>query len=70
VTARLADTRGWLRKAKEDLQAARRLLKTPPALSNAAAFHCQQAAEKHSSLVIATDLHKAIGARVPAKAKP
>ena len=45
-TARLADTREWLGKAKDDLRAARRLLKPPPALSSAAAFHCQQAAEK------------------------
>lgn len=44
--ARLADTRERLRKAKEDFQAARRLLKPPQPLSNAAAFHCQQAAEK------------------------
>jgi len=44
--ARLADTREWLRKAKDDFKAARRLLKPPQRLSNAAAFHCQQAIEK------------------------
>ena len=44
--ARLADTREWLRKANEDLQAARRLLRPPRRLSNVAAFHCQQAIEK------------------------
>ena len=44
--ARVADTRGWLRKAREDLQAAKQLLKPSKALSSAAVFHCQQAAEK------------------------
>jgi len=44
--ARADDTRAWLAKAQEDLQAARRLLKPPRRLSNAASFHCQQAAEK------------------------
>lgn len=44
--ARVADTRAWLRKAKEDFQAAKRLLKPPRALAGSAAFHCQQAVEK------------------------
>ncbi len=44
--ASAADTRAWLRKAKGDLQAAKRLLKPPRALSGEAAFHCQQAIEK------------------------
>lgn len=44
--ARVADTKEWLHKAKEDFQAARRLLRPPQRLSNAAAFHCQQAIEK------------------------
>jgi len=44
--ARAEDTREWLGKAREDLQAARRLLKPPRRLSNSAVFHCQQAAEK------------------------
>ena len=44
--ARAADTRAWLAKAKEDLQAAKQLLKPSAALSSAAVFHCQQAAEK------------------------
>ena len=44
--ALVADTRGWLGKAKEDLQAAKQLLRPSKALSSAAIFHCQQAAEK------------------------
>jgi len=44
--ARAVDTRAWLAKAKEDLQAAKQLLKPSKALSSAAVFHCQQAAEK------------------------
>ena len=44
--ARAEDTREWLGKAREDLQAAKRLLKPPRRLSNSAVFHCQQAAEK------------------------
>jgi HEPN domain-containing protein len=43
---RAADTRAWLGKAKRDLQAAKRLLRPPRALSGEAAFHCQQAVEK------------------------
>ncbi|MGO9607495.1 MAG: HEPN domain-containing protein [Candidatus Binataceae bacterium] len=35
-----------MRKAKEDLQAAKHLLKASRALSSVAVFHCQQAAEK------------------------
>lgn len=44
--ARIADTRGWLQKAKEDLDIAKQLLKPAKALSGGAVFHCQQAAEK------------------------
>lgn len=44
--ARVADTVGWLRKAKEDLQAAKQLLKPSKAITGGAVFHCQQAAEK------------------------
>lgn len=44
--ARIADTRAWLQKANEDLQAAKRLLEPPKALLSAAVFNCQQAAEK------------------------
>jgi HEPN domain-containing protein len=44
--ARVADTASWLRKAKEDLQIARQLVKGSKALSGGAIFHCQQAAEK------------------------
>ncbi len=44
--ARVADTRGWLRKASEDIQAAKQLLRPSKALSSAAVFHCQQGAEK------------------------
>ncbi len=44
--ARVADTVGWLQKAKEDLDIARELLKPAKSLSGGAVFHCQQAAEK------------------------
>jgi HEPN domain-containing protein len=44
--ARVADTASWLRKAKEDLQIARQLVKGSKALSGGAIFHCQQATEK------------------------
>jgi HEPN domain-containing protein len=43
--ARVADTKSWLTRAADDLEAAERLLKAP-ALFGAAVFHCQQAAEK------------------------
>jgi HEPN domain-containing protein len=43
--ARIADTKSWLARAADDLEAAERLLKAP-ALFGAAVFHCQQAAEK------------------------
>jgi HEPN domain-containing protein len=44
--ARLADARQWLRKADEDLKAAKQLLKAAKPLTGGAVFHCQQAAEK------------------------
>jgi HEPN domain-containing protein len=44
--ARVADTRAWLVKAKEDLDGGARLLKPSKALPGVAVFHCQQAAEK------------------------
>jgi HEPN domain-containing protein len=44
--ARVADTVGWLRKAKEDLDIAKELLKPAKTLAGGAVFHCQQAAEK------------------------
>ena len=43
--ARVSDTKSWLARAADDLEAAKRLLKAP-ALFGAAVFHCQQAAEK------------------------
>jgi HEPN domain-containing protein len=43
--ARISDTKSWLARAADDLEAAERLLKAP-ALFGAAVFHCQQAAEK------------------------
>jgi HEPN domain-containing protein len=43
--ARVSDTKSWLARAADDLEAAERLLKAP-ALFGAAVFHCQQAAEK------------------------
>jgi HEPN domain-containing protein len=44
--ARVADTKGWLAKATQDLKAAEQLLRASPDLFGAAVFHCQQAAEK------------------------
>jgi HEPN domain-containing protein len=44
--ALLAETRDWLSKASEDLQAADLLLTGSPPLPSQAAFHAQQAAEK------------------------
>ncbi|HVA68441.1 MAG TPA: HEPN domain-containing protein [Candidatus Binataceae bacterium] len=44
--ARVADTVGWLRKAKEDLDIAEELLKPAKTLAGGAVFHYQQAAEK------------------------
>ena len=44
--ARSADTRGWLRKAAQDLRGAEIDLAAAPPLAGDAAFHCQQASEK------------------------
>ncbi len=44
--ARVADTKGWLARAADDLQAADQLLSGSSALPGVAVFHCQQAAEK------------------------
>lgn len=44
--ALIAETRDWLAKASEDLEAADRLLAGSPPLLSPAAFHAQQAAEK------------------------
>jgi HEPN domain-containing protein len=43
---RIAETKAWLRKANDDLDIAKELLKPGKALSGGAVFHCQQAAEK------------------------
>ena len=43
---KLAEVRGWLVKAKEDLRAAEIDLSASPPLSVDALFHCQQAVEK------------------------
>jgi HEPN domain-containing protein len=43
---KLAEARGWLTKAKEDLRGAEVDLGASPPLSGDALFHCQQAAEK------------------------
>jgi HEPN domain-containing protein len=40
-------TRQWLRKAENDLAAARQLLKVKPLLSDEVCFHSQQAVEKY-----------------------
>lgn len=44
--ARLADTRGWLAKARADLRAAEHEFQATPPLLDDIVFHCQQAAEK------------------------
>jgi HEPN domain-containing protein len=44
--ARVADTRGWLRRAAADLRGADIDLAADPPLIGDAVFHCQQAAEK------------------------
>jgi HEPN domain-containing protein len=44
--ARVADTKAWLARAADDLQAAEQLLSGSSALPGVAVFHCQQAAEK------------------------
>ena len=44
--ARVVDTRGWLHKAAGDLRGAEVDLAANPPLTEDAAFHCQQAAEK------------------------
>jgi len=51
--ARLADTRGWLRRARDDLRGAEVDLAATPPLAGDAAFHCQQAAEKALKAVLA-----------------
>jgi HEPN domain-containing protein len=43
---RVEETRAWLLRAAEDLQAAERLLEGDTPLSGPALYHCQQAAEK------------------------
>ncbi len=43
---RVTDTKAWLMKAADDLQAAHQLLTGSPKVLGAAVFHCQQAAEK------------------------
>ncbi len=40
-------SRQWVRKAENDLAAARQLLKTKPLLSDEICFHCQQSIEKY-----------------------
>ena len=44
--ARVADTRGWFRRAVDDLRGAEVDLAAIPPLTRDAAFHCQQAVEK------------------------
>ena len=44
--ALVAETRDWFQKARDDLEAAQRLLSGTPPLVAVAAFHTQQAAEK------------------------
>ena len=41
-----AEVRQWLRKAVNDQRAARAALDQDPPITDVAAFHCQQAAEK------------------------
>ncbi|HET6568998.1 MAG TPA: HEPN domain-containing protein [Rhodothermales bacterium] len=46
-TERLEATRAWFAKGEGDLRSARILLDAEPPETDAAVFHCQQAAEKH-----------------------
>jgi HEPN domain-containing protein len=46
-------TRQWVRKAENDLAAARQLLATKPMLSDEVCFHCQQAIEKYFKAFLA-----------------
>jgi HEPN domain-containing protein len=50
---RVADTRGWLLKAADDLRGAEIDLAAIPPLTGDAAFHCQQAAEKALKALLA-----------------
>lgn len=43
---RVADTRGWLAKARADLRAAEHEFRAVPPILDDIVFHCQQAAEK------------------------
>lgn len=43
---KIADTRDWLRKAAEDLEAAETLFRQHASFAATVVFHCQQAAEK------------------------
>lgn len=45
--------RQWVRKAENDLAAARQLLKGRPLLSDEICFHCQQAIEKYFKALLA-----------------
>jgi HEPN domain-containing protein len=50
---RVADTRGWLFKAADDLRGADIDLAAVPPLTGDAAFHCQQAVEKALKALLA-----------------
>ena len=50
---RVADTRGWLLKAADDLRGAEIDLAAVSPLTGDAAFHCQQAAEKTLKALLA-----------------
>lgn len=84
--ARVADTRGWLLKARGDLRGAEVDLAAAPPLTEDAAFHCQQAAEKtlkaflawhdvpfrktHDLAEIGVQSLEAVLARLPADVRP
>jgi len=46
ASPKIDEVRFWLKKARQDLEAAAWLFESPQALNNAVGFHCQQAAEK------------------------
>ena len=46
ATPKVDEVLSWLKKARQDLDAAAWLLESPFALYSAVGFHCQQAAEK------------------------
>jgi HEPN domain-containing protein len=60
------ETRAWLEKSGEDLQAARALIDA--GLAAPALFHCQQVAEAELGLITAQAGYREVVARLPGAA--